>query len=457
MTKKSAVPKGQTSFAKNFVAEDVKIIDVNNLGNGVAKIDGKTVFVKGAVTGDVCDIVIIKDASDYAVAAIKCLKKGSPHRVPAGCPVYKRCGGCVYRQIDYNFELSQKAAQVKYAFLKEGLSPTIDDILFDKEDGYRNKVQYPVSYDRKIGYYAQRTHEIVQVRSCCLQDKRFEPLLDEIAIFLDDHDICGYDETKGVGVIRHICMRAANEGISLCLVINSDDLPYRREFIDTITSRCPDVLSISLSVNKSRTNVILGEGAKIIWGKESLTDTLCGLKFEISPMSFYQVNRNMAEKLYGKAAEYADLKNGQTLVDLFCGVGSIGLSMIKDKPSSKLIGIEIIPDAVENARRNAEINGIKNASFTCGDANAKEVADADVIVIDPPRKGCDPALALRIADSSCSRVVYVSCNPTTLARDCKRFVEHGFLIEKVTPADLFPRTGHVETVCLLSRIKTQKE
>ncbi len=452
MTKKSAVPKGKASFAKNFVAEDIEIIDINNLGNGVAKIDGKTVFVKGAVTGDVCDIVIIKDASDYAVAAIKCIKKASPHRVPMGCTVYKRCGGCVYRQIDYDFELSQKTAQVRYAFLKEGLSPTINDILFDKEDGYRNKVQYPVSYDRKIGYFAQRTHEIVPVKSCCLQDGRFETVLDEIACFLDDHDICGYDEIKGVGIVRHICMRAADEGISLCLVINSDDLPYRREFISTITSRCPDVLSISLSVNKSRTNVILGESAKIIWGKESLTDTLCGLKFEISPMSFYQVNRNMAEKLYEKATEYADLKNGQTLVDLFCGVGTIGLSMIKDKPNSKLVGIEIIPEAVENARRNAEINGIKNATFICGDANTKEVADADIIVIDPPRKGCNTALVDSIADGSCSRVVYVSCNPATLARDCKRFVERGFLVEKVTPADLFPRTGHVETVCLLSRI-----
>lgn len=452
MTKKSSVPKDQTSFAKNLVAEDVEIIDINNLGNGVARIDGKTIFVKGAVTGDVCDIVIIKDTSDYAVAAIKCLKKESPHRATAGCPVHKRCGGCVYRQIDYNFELSQKRAQVKYAFLKEGLSPTVDDILFDREDGYRNKVQYPVSYDRKIGYFAQRTHEIVPVRACRLQDKRFEPVLDEIATFLDDHDICGYDETKGVGTVRHICMRSAGEGISLCLVINSDDLPYRQEFIETITSRCPDVLSISLSVNKSRTNVILGESARVVCGKGSLTDTLCGLKFEISPMSFYQVNRNMAEKLYEKAAEYADLKDGQTLVDLFCGVGSIGLSMIKDKTNSKLIGIEIIPEAVENARRNAEINDIQNASFICGDANNKEVADADVIVIDPPRKGCDSALVIRIAESSCSRVVYVSCNPATLARDCKRFVEHGFLIEKVTPADLFPRTGHVETVCLLSRI-----
>lgn len=443
--------KNETSFAKNFVAENVMITDMNNLGNGVAKIGGKTVFVKGAVTGDVCDIVIIKDLSDYAVAAIKVLKKESLYRVTSKCRLYKRCGGCVYRQIDYEFELSQKSAQVRLAFLKEGLSPTVDDILFDREDGYRNKVQYPVSYDRKIGYYTQRTHEIVPVESCLLQDERFENVIDVIREFLDDYAICGYDEVKNIGTLRHICMRATDEGISLCLVINSDDFPHMQDFTERINSNCPDVLSIALSVNKKATNVILGESAKIVWGKGSLTDTLCGLKFEISPMSFYQINRNMAEKLYNRAAEYADLKNGQTLVDLFCGVGTIGLSMIKDKPNSSLVGIEIIPEAVENARRNAEINGIANASFVCGDANAKELSEADVIVIDPPRKGCDAALVERIADSSCSRVVYVSCNPATLARDCKRFVEHGFSIDKVTPADLFPRTGHVETVVLLLR------
>lgn len=442
-----------TVFAKNTVINGVKIIDMNNLGNGVAKIDGKTVFVKSAVPGDLYDIKIIKDRTDFAVAIVANMKSPSEHRVDPICPVYKRCGGCVYRAIDYRTELELKTRTVKSAFAKEGLFPEFEDILFGKDSCYRNKVQYPVSYDRKIGYFAERTHEIVPVTSCLLQDDRFEPILREIKIFIDRNDIPGYDEESGKGVLRHICMRVAEGGISVCFVINCDNLTHSDELVRVLCEKFPNIASISVSVNKNRDNVILGKSAKLLWGKPTIADRLRGLEFEISPMSFYQVNRDMTEKLYEKATEYADLADGQTLVDLFCGVGTIGMSIIKDKPNARLVGIEIIPEAVENARHNAERNGIKNAAFVCADANAKEVGDADVIVIDPPRKGCDKQLIERIAQSSCSRVVYVSCNPATLARDCKRFVEHGFSVDRVTPADLFPRTGHVECAALMKRTR----
>ena len=448
---KGADGNAKTSFAKNVILKGVTVCDMNNLGCGVAKCGGKTVFVRGGVTDDVCDIKIIKDTADYAVAAVDRMISASPRRIDPVCPVYKRCGGCVYRLISYDYELSLKRSAVERAFCREGLSPVIKDIMSGRESGYRNKVQYPVAYDRTVGYFAQKTHEVVPVEHCLLQDPAFDRVMDVIKEFLDKYGICGYDEESGRGTVRHICLRSGEGGISVCLVINDDKLPHAESLVKMLSEKCPDVGSLSVSINKKKTNVIFGERTFTIYGKPYITDRLCSLEFGISPASFYQVNRDMAEMLYKKAAEYAALSDGMTLVDLFCGVGTIGLSMIKDKPHCRLVGVEIIPEAVANAAGNAAANGIENASLICGDANSAEVGSADVIVIDPPRKGCSPGLIDTIASGDCKRVVYISCNPSTLARDCGYFEKHGFETVEVTPADLFPRTGHVECAALLCR------
>lgn len=270
MPRNEKTKEKSTIFAKNTIIHGVKIIDMNNLGNGVAKIDGKTVFVKGAVIGDVCDVKMIKDRADYSVAIVEDLKMPSEHRVEPVCSVHKRCGGCVYRSIDYKKELELKTNAVKSAFAKEGLLPEFEDILFRNENGYRNKVQYPVSYDRKIGYFAERSHEIVPCTSCLLQDDRFEPILCEIKSFIDRNDICGYDEESGEGVLRHICMRVGEGGISVCLVVNRDSFPHSDELVRELTEKFPRIRSISVSVNKNRTNVILGESAKLLYGEATI-------------------------------------------------------------------------------------------------------------------------------------------------------------------------------------------
>lgn len=432
----------------------VEISDMNNLGAGVCKIDGKVVFVRGGVTGDTLEIGIIKDLSGYSVARVNKIIKPSPIREDNLCPSFKRCGGCSFRHVKYESEKLFKKNYVENAFKKVGLSVKVEDVLSSGcPDRYRNKVQYPVGKNWEIGFFAEHSHDIVPVTDCLAQDGDFTEILDEIVKFGKENNISTYDFENGKGLVRHIYLRKGRGSgeIMVCLVINGKKLPSSDELCKALTERFPNIKSIVLNINEKQTNVILGDKNVTLWGKDTIEDIFCGLKVKISPRSFYQVNRECAELICKKASELADLKAGERLVDLFCGIGTIGLSMIKDFKGAELLGVEIVPEAVENAKENAAANGMTNAKFICGDANSPEITGADVIVVDPPRRGCDVSLIKKIAEISPSRVIYVSCNPDTLARDCKVFSENGYTVTKAFAADMFSRTGHVESVVSLTR------
>lgn len=451
---------GGTVLQKNTV-HTVDITDMNFLGFGVAKIDGIAVFVSGAVTGDRCRIKIIKAAKSYAVARTEEILSPSAHRVPEGCPVAASCGGCAFRAVDYAYEKAQKEAFVRRSFIKQGMRDvTVAPLTHASLSHYRNKGQYPVRKvmgDIVIGFFAAKSHRVLPSIDCDLQNEAFAPILREIRVFLLEKDISIYDEESGEGLVRHIYLRIGEQTgeIMLCVVANGDKLPFEEEFVSRMTETFPAIVSLYLNTNRENTNVVLGDGYRLLFGKEYIEDILCGVHLRITPQSFYQVNRAAAELLYRKGAELADFSGNELLLDLYCGIGSIGLSMA-DKVQ-KLIGIEVVPSAVECAKINAEINGIANASFYCGDAaDAEKLLDAakaaegdfvpDVVVLDPPRKGCAEELLAYIARLGVEKIVYISCNSETLARDAKFLTENGYKMSEVYPFDLFPRTGHCECV-----------
>ncbi len=431
--------------------------DMNNRGYGVARAeDGRVVFLANAVTDETVDAKYIKIAKDYAVARVEKLTVKSPHRTAVDCDAFSLtsgCGGCVYRHITYAHELALKEAYVKNAFHKAGIDITVAPCAHGQVDGYRNKIEMPLTEHYEAGFYAAKSHTVIASPFCKLENPALRPVLFSVTAWLKEKKISIYNEERHQGLLRHIYLRIGEHSgeISLCLVINGKTLPNADKFVSDITERHPAVVSIVLSHNLEKTNVILGKSMTVLYGDDTLTDTLCSLTFTLSHRSFYQVNGNMAEKLYQKALALADLAPDDTLADLFCGVGTIGLFMMKEKGAKALIGIEIVPEAVENAKKNAALNKIDNAVFLCGDANREELAAADVIVVDPPRKGCEEALLRRIAQLAPKRLVYISCNPDTLARDVAILKTLGYTADTVYPFDLFPRTGHVETVLALTK------
>ncbi len=438
---------------KNQIYE-LTVEDVNNLGNGIAHLNGKTVFIPRGVDGDRLSVKLIKITENYIIGRIESILSPSPHRQEPDCQAARRCGGCVFRHITYAHELELKQSYVKTAFRKAGLSVTVAPTLSGQPSGYRNKVQYPIGDGISIGFYAPRSHQIVPCIDCDLQDRAFTPIIAEIRQYLTKKKIGVYNEETHRGLLRHIYLRRGKVSgeIMVCLVTSAAYFPEGQDFARYIQSKFPEVTSVIQNVNPARTNVILGDRCITLAGSDSLTDTLCGLRFRLSPLSFYQINHDMAEVLYRKATELADLRPGDQVADLFCGAGTIGLSVAAMHPDIRLTGIEIIPEAVENAKENARLNGISNAHFICGNANAPELMSCDVIFLDPPRKGCEAALIEKIASIAPRKVVYISCNPDTLARDAARFVALGYTPSTIYPVDLFPRTGHVECVVLMSRI-----
>ncbi len=430
------------------------IEDVNNRGYGVARAeDGRVVFTANAVTGEVIEARYIKIAKDYAVAKKEKTLTESAFRIPCDCDTFPACGGCTYRHLSYGYERKLKENYVRNAFKKAGVTIAVAPCAYGKEASYRNKIETPLTSDYKVGFYAAKTHRVIASNNCKLENPALSPILDTITAWLSEHRITIYDEAVGIGLLRHIYLRVGEKSgeISLTLVINGKTLPNTESFVRTIREQHENVVSILLSHNEENTNVILGKTSTLLYGKDEIEDTLCTLRFRLSHRSFYQVNGNMAEKLYQKAAELAELKDSDTLVDLFCGVGTIGLFMLKEYGAKRLIGVEIIPEAVENAKRNAELNGIENASFLCGNANRTELDAADVIVVDPPRKGCEESLLARIAGINPRKLIYISCNPDTLARDVAILRKYGFTADTVYPFDLFPRTGHVEAIVCLCK------
>ncbi len=443
---------------------ELDVLDINNLGCGVCKHDGKVVFVKGAVTGDRIRAEIIKDNKSFSVARLAQVLTPSPMREKDSfCAAALSCGGCVYRHITYEHEKEIKYNHVRSAFDKVGLGEVhvLPVMSTGKTRGYRNKAQYPVASTKngmRSGFYASKTHNIVPVDDCSIQAPAFADITRAVCELCDRYGVTAYDEKSGNGLLRHIYLRIAEVTgeIMLCLVINGRSLPHEREITDELIQRFPSVVSLLINENTENTNVVLGKNYRTLFGKGYIEDVLCGLRFRISPESFYQVNREGAELLYGLAASLAGLDGTQTLVDLYCGTGTIGLSMARS--ARTLTGIEIVSGAVECAGQNAEFNGVDNAEFFCGDAGdpatilaATHGKRPDVVVIDPPRKGSTRELVYCLASLEVPKVVYVSCNPETLARDCVWFKDRGYIIGEVQPVDLFPKTGHVESVVCLKR------
>ena len=438
------------------------VLDIENMtneGSAVGHYNGIAVFVRGAVTGDRIIAHIIKTSKRYCIATVKDTVKRSPSRIKSDCAVSSKCGGCSFRDMTYDEELKFKKSRVEDAVKRIGhLDLPIDDVIgADKLDGYRNKAQYPVVIndgELTAGFYAYKSHRIIPCNSCRLQPPEFEKCIEAFAKWAEASGVTSYDEQSGKGLLRHIYLRKAVSSGELmaCAVINGKTLPNEKMLIDELRA-VEGVCSICKNVNTKNSNVILGDETQVIWGSETICDTLLGKKFEISPNSFYQVNHDQCEKLYAKAAEYAGLTGSETLVDLYCGAGTIGLTMA-DK-AAKVIGIEIIPQAVRNAENNAKINDITNAEFICGDAEQgaaeleKRGITPDVVVLDPPRKGCSKELLCTVSRMSPKRIVYVSCDPATLARDLEILASLGYKAEIITPVDMFPRTPHVESVCKL--------
>lgn len=449
------------NIQKNDILK-LQIVDMNNLGAGVGKIDGAVVFVNGAVTGDIVEAKIIKVTKNYYVARLHRIITPSENRdIAEFCRAPESCGGCVYRHLTRECELEMKKKHIEGLFKKAGL----DDINIlpvlevSRRYGYRNKAQYPVCKTKdgvRAGFYANKTHSVVPYAYCSLQPDIFGDIVGAVCDFATKNNITVYDEESGRGLLRHIYLRHGEISgeIMLCLVINGEKLPFSDRFVPYITSKFKCIVSVLLNVNKKNTNVVLGDKYIKLYGRDYIEDTLCGLKFRISPDSFWQVNRAGAEKLYKKAKELACLTGNENVLDLYCGTGTIGLSMASK--AKWVTGVEIVEGAIKCAEINAEINGIKNADFYCADASKTESIipsdkEYDVVILDPPRKGTTRELISYIAKRDIKRVVYISCGPDTLARDVAIFKEYGYEAGDVLPVDMFPATGHVESVVCLTR------
>ena len=462
----------------------VKITDIGVNGEGIGKVDGYPLFIKDAVIGDTVEAKVMKAKKNYGYARLMKVLSPSPDRVTPRCAIARKCGGCQIQEMSYGRQLAFKEQKVRGNlerigdFPKELLDRVTEPVLGMEEPfGYRNKAQFPFGTDKEgnpvTGFYAGRTHVIIPNTDCALGVSVNREILEIILEFMKKYQISSYDETTGKGLIRHALIRYGftTGEIMVCLVVNGEEIPNVDALIDRLAEK-PGMTSITLSPNTRRTNVIMGDSFKVLWGQGYITDQIGGIKYQISPLSFYQVNPVQTEKLYSLALEYTDLKGGETVWDLYCGIGTISLFLAQK--AGKVYGVEIIPQAIADARKNAEINGIENAEFFVG--KAEEVlprwyqenegaeaglrgegrqtrARADVIVVDPPRKGCDEALLDTIVKMQPEKVVYVSCDPATLARDLKVLCGKGYELERVRAVDMFPMTVHVETVVLLSHKK----
>ena len=427
-------------------------------GLGIVRLEGAVVFVPGVVRGERIELRITKVMKTCAAGeAVKLLKR-SPERVQPECPHYGDCGGCGFQHLSYPEELWAKRRRVQDALTRlGGTSVEVGEILGAKDPThYRNKSQYPVGPGGETGFYRARSHRIVPVERCLIQPEVSDKTAKAVGDWMRKYGIPAYDESTGKGLVRHVYVRVNGRGESLCcVVINGKQTPREPELAAYICAAAPHTVGVVLNVNTRRSNVILGERYRTVWGQNFLLDTLCGLEFKLSVPSFYQVNRAQAEVLYGKALEYAALTGEETVLDLYCGTGTITLCLAR--AAGRAIGAEIVPAAVRDAEENALRNGIKNAEFLCGDAAAvasrmeRDGLRPDVITVDPPRKGLAAEVIGSIAQMSPERVVYISCDPATLGRDVKIFGGFGYRAERACAVDMFPGTAHVETVVLLQR------
>lgn len=455
----------------------VTIEDIGINGEGIGKVDGYTLFIKDAIIGDVVEAKVMKAKKNYGYARLMNILTPSPYRVKQPkCPMARKCGGCQIQEMEYDRQLAFKEDKIRGNLMRIGEVPAevLDQAMepivgMDNPFHYRNKAQFPIGTDKEghiiTGFYAGRTHSIIPNTDCALGVEVNEIILKQILAFMEEYKISAYDETEHKGLVRHVLIRYGfvTKEIMVCLVINGNHLPYGDILAERL-AKIEGMTSITLSINKEKTNVIMGSQIELLWGKTYITDYIGNVKYQISPLSFYQVNPIQTEKLYGLALEYAGLTGEETVWDLYCGIGTISLFLAQK--AKEVYGVEIVPQAIEDARNNAKINGIENARFYVG--KAEEVlpeyyaqyekehgrkARADVIVVDPPRKGCEESLLQTMVDMEPDRIVYVSCDSATLARDVKFLREKGYELVRGRGVDQFGHTVHVECVVLLSKVQ----
>lgn len=451
----------------------VYIEDMGHDGEGIGKVDGYTVFVKDAVIGDTVQAKIMKTKKNYGYARLMEIIEPSPNRTEPLCPYARQCGGCQIQALSYEKQLEYKNNKIRNNLIRIGgfskeelhMEPIIG---MDVPFYYRNKAQFPVGTDKEgnlvTGFYAGRTHTIINNRKCYLGVDVNEQILNIVLDYMKKYNVSAYDETTHKGLVRHVLIRYGfqSKEIMVCLVVNGNRLPAADVLVSELRT-IKGMTSISMNINKEKTNVILGREVKTLWGQSYITDKIGNVSYQISPLSFYQVNPVQTEKLYGTALEYAGLTGNETVWDVYCGIGTISLFLAQK--AKQVYGVEIVPQAIEDAKHNAKLNGFENAEFYVGEAEkvlpkyyetyAKEHpgenARADVIVVDPPRKGCEESVLETMVNMEPERIVYVSCDSATLARDVKYLRENGYELERVKAVDMFPHTGHVETVVKLSR------
>jgi 23S rRNA (uracil1939-C5)-methyltransferase len=461
----------------------VKIQDVTTNGEGIGKVDGYTLFIKDAVIGDTVTAKVIKDKKKYGYGRLLEVVTPSSDRVEPRCLVARQCGGCQIQQMSYSAQLALKQRMVENNLERiGGITEYERNPIIGMENpfNYRNKAQYPVGLDKDghivIGFYAGRTHHIIDCMDCCIGAEGNGAILRLIKAYMQECNVSPYDEESHRGIIRHILIRTGyhTNQIMVCIVANADKLPSSDKLIEKLQD-IEHMTSIVLNVNREKTNVILGHKCITLWGKPTIEDYICKIKYQISPLSFFQVNPMQTEKLYTKALEYAGLTGQETVWDLYCGIGTISLFLAE--AAKKVYGVEIVEQAIIDARNNAKINGIANVEFftgkaeevvpafyeqmkkhaSQGDEEAKKSIHPDVIVVDPPRKGCEETLLATMVEMAPQRIVYVSCDSATLARDLKYLNGHGYQVQRVQPVDQFAHTVHVETVVLLSQLRNKPD
>ena len=446
---------------KNGGVYDVDITGYTADGAGVGRVDGQVVFVPRSIAGERVRVRIVNVGRTAAHGAVVEVLRASEHRVEPECPYFGRCGGCDLWHMDYAAELECKRQRVLDAFLRIGgmALPELKINGAAVQTRYRNKVQFPVQAQKgraAAGFYRTRSHEVIAIETCRIQPKCADAMRRAVLTWMEEHHIPAYDEGRHAGLVRHIYVRRAQSGAALCCVIlNAEKTPFAEALVRAVRAAAPETVGVVASYNTARGNVVLGAREEVLWGEGALRDVLCGLEFSLAPRAFYQVNHDQAERLYAKAVEFAALDAGQTALDLYCGAGTITLCLARR--AGKVYGVEVVDAAVLNARENAARNGITNAEFFCADAGqaAQRFADEgmtpDVIVVDPPRKGVSADGLAAMVRMAPQRIVYVSCDPATLARDAKVLCEAGYALRAAEAFDLFPRCAHVETVCLLAR------
>ena len=441
----------------------LKIEGMGSEGQGIGHIDGFAVFVPGALLGETVDVHIIKVMPNYAIGKVLSICEPSKDRVEPECPCANRCGGCTLQHMSYDAQLEFKRGRVRDAFRHiGGMQVDVSDIIGSEAfHRYRNKASFPfaeIDGRVELGFYAKNSHRLIPLDGCIIQDEKSVAVMREVRAWANEHKISVYDELKQKGILRHLVVRCASNGDTMAAVVTTGELPHARSLVERL-SALKFVKSVIHNINRKNTNVILGDEYRHIWGSECIEERILQMRFEVSAASFLQVNHKQTERLYKKVLDLLDLKGTETVADIYCGIGTI--SLLIAKRAKEVVGVEEVAKAIDNAEKNAGLNGVENATFVCG--RAEKVLPGlvndggmrfDAVVIDPPRKGCDESVLKAIADCGTNKIVYVSCNPATLVRDIKHLSEHGFGVAEATPVDMFPQTGHVETVCLLSKLKS---